>query len=73
MYSFNIGAAVPSMTVKILDGIHLFLPPKELLSSFEKEVSPFFDCKRKLEKQIDLARQARDRLLPKLMSGEWEV
>ncbi len=73
MYSFNIGAAVPSMTVKILDGINVLLPPEEILLRFESVISQMFEKKRVLEKQIETASQARDRLLPKLMSGEIEV
>ena len=73
MYSFNIGAAVPSMTVKILDGINVLLPSAEILLRFESVISPMFEEKRVLEKQIETASQARDRLLSKLMSGEIEV
>ena len=73
MYSFNIGAAVPSMTVKILDGINVLLPSAETLLRFESVILPMFEKKRVLEKRIETASQARDRLLPKLMSGEIEV
>ena len=73
MYSFNIGAAVPSMTVKILDEINVLLPSAEILLRFESVISSVFEKKRVLEKQIETASQARDRLLPKLMSGEVEV
>ena len=73
MYSFNIGAAVPSMTVKILDGINVLLPSAEILMRFESVISSMFEKKRVLEKQIETASQARDRLLSKLMSGEIEV
>jgi len=73
MYSFNIGAAVPSMTVKILEGIHVLMPPTTILTAFEKVVAPFFDLKLLLSGKIETATQARDRLLPKLMSGEIEV
>ncbi len=73
MYSFNIGAAVPSMTVKILDGINVLLPSAEILMRFESVISSMFEKKRVLENQIETASQARDRLLSKLMSGEIEV
>ncbi len=73
MYSFNIGAAVPSMTVKILEGIHVLMPPTTILTAFEKAVAPFFDLKLLLSGKIETATQARDRLLPKLISGEIEV
>lgn len=73
MYSFNIGAAVPSMTVKILEGIDILHPTDTVLEQFERITSPIFEMKTMLERQIKEAEQARDRLLPKLMSGEIEV
>jgi type I restriction enzyme S subunit len=73
MYSFNIGAAVPSMTVKILDGISLLLPSIEIRMLFEKMQFPLFERIRVLHNMIDVAIQSRDRLLAKLMSGEVEV
>lgn len=73
MYSFNIGAAVPSMTTKILDGISILYPSKNILQLFEKQLKPLFDLKEVLNKQIEALQQSRDRLLPKLMSGELEV
>ena len=73
MYSFNIGAAVPSMTVKILDGISVLLPSVEILQRFESAVASLFGQKKVLEEQCETAANARDRLLPKLMSGEIEV
>lgn len=73
MYSFNIGAAVPSMTVKILEGIHVLMPPITILTAFEKAVAPYFDLKLLLNSKIETATQARDRLLPNLIGGEIEV
>lgn len=70
MNSFNIGAAVPSMTVNILDGIDISLPTEHVLAMFEEQVSILFDQKKLLAKQNEVASEARDRLLPKLMSGE---
>lgn len=49
------------------------LPPAKLVLDFEQVVSPMFEMVFKLNKQIFVATQARDRLLPKLMSGEVEV
>lgn len=73
MYSYNIGAAVPSMTVKILDGIKLLQPQAEILDQFEEKITPIFERMDTLKKQNAAAQQARDRLLPKLMCGELEV
>ena len=72
MYSFNIGAAVPSMTVNILDGIKALLPESNILERFENIVAPLFRKKELLEKQSEIATETRDRLLPKLMTGEIE-
>lgn len=73
MYAMNIGAAVPSMTVKILDGMKLLCPSFEILKQFEKLVEPYFSMTELLKKQNESLADARDLLLPKLMSGEIEV
>ena len=73
MYSFNIGAAVPSMTTKILDEIIILYPSTDILQKFEIQLQPMYSKLRLLQLQIESATQARDRLLPKLMSGELEV
>ncbi len=73
MYSFNIGAAVPSMTTKILSGMDIVLPSKQILQQFEEQLSPVFARMKCLEMQCEIAAEARDRLLPKLMSGEIEL
>lgn len=68
MNSFNIGAAVPSMTVNILDGMRVLLPTESVLGDFERMVSPFFERKTVLLQQIEAATEARNRLLPVLMN-----
>lgn len=73
MYSFNIGAAVPSMTVKILDDIDILLPSEEVLNNFDMIIDPIFLTKKTLERQIRFAEQARNGLLSKLLSGEISV
>ena len=73
MYSFNIGAAVPSMTVNILDGIKVQLPESKALERFENMVAPLFRKIELLKKQSEIASESCDRLLPKLMNGEIEV
>ncbi len=70
MYSMNIGAAVPSMTVSILSGMNVILPTNEIRVSFEGLITKLFDEIKELQSQIRLLTEARDRLLPKLMSGE---
>lgn len=73
MYSMNIGAAVPSMTVKILDAMDVLLPTVELLQKYDEVASNYFSQIKVLQKKCELMQEARDRLLPKLISGEIEV
>ena len=70
MYSFNIGAAVPSMTVNILGGMKLLLPEESVRELFETNIDRYYHQIKALSNQLRLLAEARDRLLPKLMSGE---
>ena len=73
MYSMNIGAAVPSMTTAILNAMEIVLPDNTLLERFQCLTKKNYDAIKTLNIQSELASQARDRLLPKLMSGEVEA
>jgi type I restriction enzyme S subunit len=69
MYAYNIGAAVPSMTVQILNGIYLLLPDDCVRSHFEKMVSPLFELIRTLQVQNQQAEHARNIALSLLMES----
>ena len=73
MYSMNIGAAVPSMTIKILDAMDILIPCQDVLEQFDRIAQVYFKKIAILRKQGEKLQEARDRLLPKLMSGEIEV
>ena len=73
MYAMNIGAAVPSMTVNILNAMYIVIPPEELLEQYDGVAQTFFNKRKILLDQTARLTEARDRLLPKLMSGELEV
>ena len=73
MYSMNIGAAVPSMTTKILDAMDVVIPDKETLEKFDKRAKTYFNKIKTLQGQNERLKTARNLLLPKLMSGEVEV
>ena len=73
MYSMNIGAAVPSMTINILNGMELLLPDATIRKQFEKITGNYYRLISYLHSQIRTLTEARDRLLPKLMSGEISV
>ncbi len=67
------GSAQPHVYARDINALSLAIPPECLIESFCKLVEPFFSKIAVLEEQISSAKQARDRLLPKLMSGEIEV
>ena len=73
MYSMNIGAAVPSMTAKILDAMDVVIPDKETLEKFDKITKTYFNKIKTLQGQNERLKIARDLLLAKLMSGEMEM
>lgn len=67
------GSAQPHVYAKEINLMKLNVPVEECLEAYCKCVSPNFERIKVLQKQIELSSQARDRLLPKLMSGELEV
>lgn len=71
--SMNAGSAVPSMTTKILNAIPLQIPDDQTLSTFEAQVSPFYQAASYNNKESENLAAIRDSLLPKLMSGEIDV
>lgn len=56
-----------------LDGYELIVPSNRLKELFGSTVSSYSKALGRCYRRISLAREARDRLLPKLMSGEIEV
>lgn len=64
-----VGATVAHLGKKHLDSIYLLTSPEEFYEPFKT----FFDKRLLLMNQNRKLREARDRLLPKLMSGEVEV
>lgn len=67
------GSTYPAVKPEHFLQYPLFVPPNELLVSYDYLVRPMLDSCYVLQQQIAAAREARDRLLPKLMSGELEV
>lgn len=67
MYSMNIGAAIPSMTAKILDAMDVVIPDKETLEKFDKRAKLYFNKIKTLQGQNERLKMAIDLLLPKLM------
>ena len=71
--SLQKGAAQPHVYAKDINALKLNCPPKDLLVKFEKSVKPLFDKIGKCQNVIEKSKDARDRLLPKLMSKTMEV
>lgn len=67
------GSAQPHVYAKDVNAMELCLPETSILQTFEKKVSKRFDTISSLLSQIRHLTEARDRLLPKLMSGEINV
>lgn len=56
-----------------LQALTYLLPPATVVNQFGQFAAPIFELIFNLNEQIYGAMQARDRILPKLMSGEVEV
>ncbi len=67
------GAAQPHVYAKDINALKLAVPTEDKLINFCNLVSSYFEKIKVLQKQVKILLQARDRLLPKLMSGELEV
>ena len=67
------GAAQQQITVPMIKGKEVIIPSKDVLDSFKSILEPIFCKIDKLKEQINFLTEARDRLLPKLMSGEISV
>lgn len=68
------GAAYPAVTAKDFENSHLVIPSDEnMILEFESSVEPMFSQIKILMKQNALLREARDILLPRLMSGDIDV
>ena len=67
------GAAQPHVYAKDINALELCIPIEDVLKNFEKKVSSYYNTISSLLSQIRLLTEARDRLLPKLMSGEIAV
>ena len=71
--SVRTGAAQPQLTNQSIHTVDVILPQKELIIEYCKRIQRSNDVGVHLRNQIRLLTEARDRLLPKLMSGEITV
>jgi type I restriction enzyme S subunit len=71
--NISTGAATKFLTLKILNDIDVPIPSKKVMEEYEILMEPIFKLKAILAEQNTKLREARDILLPKLMSGQIEV
>lgn len=67
------GAIFSSITKQELLALSFLIPDSVTIDRFEKITSTIDEKIKELDNQGNLLAEARDRLLPKLMSGEIEV
>ena len=67
------GAAQQNLSPIKTAQIKILIPSADLFARFEEIASVYMKQTLNLNKQIELLQESRDRLLPKLMSGELEV
>lgn len=67
------GSTIKFLTKGMIDSLEMFMPTTIILSLFNQYVESIQNKKERIQSQIRLLTEARDRLLPKLMSGEIKV
>ncbi|TBU73287.1 restriction endonuclease subunit S [Phytopseudomonas daroniae] len=67
------GAAYPAVTAKTFEDVDIVIPDPGLLESFDRLVLPVVEQMEALKVQNTSLVRARDLLLPKLMSGQFDV
>ncbi len=69
IFGLQVGAAQPHVYPKDLNRLRVLIAPDDLCRQFEQLVTPIFDLIRTLKLENQKLAQARDLLLPRLMSG----
>jgi type I restriction enzyme, S subunit len=73
LVNLSAGAAQKNISQQIVRGVPMLMPTTALMSTFTEIVSPVFEQILNLQLTNQKLRQARDLLLPRLMSGELAV
>lgn len=70
---FNSGASVPTLDRKTVHQVPILVPASDVVEQFDEQIQPLFDQIEVSKLSIQAASNARDLLLPKLMSGQLDV
>ncbi len=73
IYTLQHGSAQQHVNANQINVLEILKPSDEILKQFVALIKPIYEKIGGLIKQSEVASEARDRLLPKLMSGEIEV
>ena len=71
--SLATGAAYPAVRPPDFEGFRFAKPGSELINAFDGVVSPMHHLQETLRRQNETLKEARDLLLPRLVSGELDV
>ena len=67
------GAGQQNISGVVVKNWEITVPNKKTIEDFAKMAKPYFENAKSLQSQLRLLTEARDRLLPKLMSDEFKV
>ena len=67
------GSTFKEASGALMKSFSALIPPKEIIDSFEEKIRPLLSAQEKLEEEVEFLSQARDLLLPSLMSGTLEI
>ena len=73
LISMGKGAAQPNLSQDMIKNLEVVVPSSCLLAKFDSKVKPLYRIMSYHSSQIRLLTEARDRLLPKMMSGEIKI
>ena len=69
----NVGAAIPHANKDYLQQMSVAVPPKDVLDKFERIAKEISSQVVTLKRENGFLQQSRDLLLPRLISGEFDV
>ena len=67
------GSTIKFLTKGMIDSLEMYVPIETIVARFNQYIESIQSDKERIQSQIRLLTEARDRLLPKLMSGEIAV
>ena len=67
------GATMTNVNKSKFEDIDIVVPSSCIIRDFSQKTTPYFENIKSLQSQLRLLTEARDRLLPKLMSGDIEI